>query len=398
MTEERFDLAIVGAGPVGALAALLAAQRGMSVALLDAAAESAASAPDGEYDLRVVALSPGSRALFERVAAWPQALSTRIQPYQRMHVWDGEGQGQIDFDAASLRRETLGQIVEVRVLQWGLDQAIARQPAITRLHNACFETFAGPAQDAVLLCADGRRLQAAAVIGADGRDSQVRAASGIGIETRDYQQSGVVAVLDVQPAYADCARQVFTSRGPLGLLPLPNQQVSIVWSVASAEAQRLCALDESSFCAELQHAVPDQQFRLRSRRVSFPLLLQHAAQYAQDQVALVGDAAHVLHPLAGLGMNLGFEDVAALLDVLATPRVLRSPRATQAALAKYARQRRRQVLPALGLIDGLDALFGTRSAELMKLRSSGLGLVDKLAHIKGEFIAYALGGVGGATR
>ncbi len=393
MSVGRFDLAIVGAGPVGALAALLAAQRGMSVALLDAATEPAEHPPQGDYDLRVVALSPGSRQLFERVEAWPQALSSRIQPYQRMHVWDGEGRGQIDFDAAALGRDTLGQIVEVRVLQWGLDQAIANQPEITRMHGARFERFAG----AALLCADGRQVDAAAVIGADGRDSRVRAACGIGIETRDYQQCGVVAVLDVQPAYADCARQVFTPRGPLGLLPLPNQQVSIVWSVERVQAQRLCALDDAAFCAELQHAVPDQAFQLRSRRAHFPLMLQHAPVYAQDQVALVGDAAHVLHPLAGLGMNLGFEDVAALLDVLATPQVLRSPRATQAALAKYARLRRRQVLPALGLIDGLDALFGTRSAELMQLRSSGLGLVNRVQRIKREFIAYALGGVGDAT-
>lgn len=392
MSSQRHDLAVVGAGPVGALTALLAAERGFSVALLDATPELGNAPPDGEYDLRVVALSPGSRALFEQAHAWPEALAARIQPYQRMHVWDADGKGEIDFDAASLGRESLGQIIEVRVLQWGLDQAVAHHAGITRYADSKLQQLIPDTQGSRLHCANGQVLEASVVVGADGRDSRVRAASGIGIETRDYAQSGVVAVLDAQPAFSDCARQVFTPRGPLGLLPLPHEQVSIVWSVEQAEAQRLCGLSDEAFCQELAHVVGDQRFALRSRRVSFPLRLQHATAYAQDQVALVGDAAHVVHPLAGLGMNLGFEDAAALVTALDTPRRLRAPRAIDAALQGYARQRRRQVLPALGLIDGLDALFGARSAELMRLRAAGLGLVDRQQRMKAEFMAYALGG------
>ncbi len=397
MSQERFDLAIVGAGPVGALTALLAAEQGFRVVLLDAAPEPTAVMPDGEYDLRVVAVSPGSRGLFERVKAWPVALDSRIQPYQRMRVWDGDGQGNIEFDAGTLGRDALGQIVEVRVLQWGLDQALAEHVNVTRWSAAKFQHMQVSATGTVLHCADGRQLEATVVVGADGRDSRVRAASGIGIEARDYAQSGVVAVLDAQPAICDSARQVFTATGPLGLLPLPQGQVSIVWSVATAEAQRLCALDEQAFCAELQHVVADQHFRLRSRRVSFPLMLQHATHYAQDRSVLVGDAAHVVHPLAGLGMNLGFEDAAALVASLDNPRLLRSQRAAEAALAQYARTRRRQVLPALGLIDGLDALFGSRSAELMRLRGGGLSVVNTRQRLKSEFMAYALGGSSAAA-
>ncbi len=388
--SKVFDLAVVGAGPVGSLAALLAVQRGLSVLLLDAGPEAAPVAPQGDTDLRVVALSPGSRSLFEGVSAWPGALLSRVQTYQRMQVWDASGQGKIAFSAAELQRESLGDIVEVPVLQWGLDQALSAS-AVCRWQQARLRQFDYQGDVLALQCDDGRSATARVLLGADGRDSLVRKRSGIAVEVRDYGQQGLVAVLQLAQPHEATARQAFTDIGPLGLLPLPQDQVSIVWSVANAEAQRLRALSESDFLRALTLASGQQFSALLSPRVTFPLGLQQAQQFAGEQIALVGDAAHVVHPLAGLGMNLGFADAAALISQLDSPARCRSRRAVQAALARYSTQRRREVLPALGLIDGLERLFGSRSAELLRLRDAGLNLVDQQSAIKQRFVRYALG-------
>lgn len=385
-----FDLAIVGAGPVGCLTALLAEQRGLNVLLLDAGEAAAEQAPTGDVDLRVVAVAPGSRRLFASVKAWPDSLQSRMQPYTRMQVWDASGNGQIAFDAAELGHEVLGNIVEVPVLQWGLDQAL-QSSSVTRWHQAQVQRFEQAAEHTELHCSDGRIAQARVLIGADGRDSQLRKRAGIGIERRDYGQQGVVAVLQLERPHQGVARQAFTDIGPLGLLPLPQQQVSIVWSVADAEAQGLLDMPEAAFLQALQQASGISYSKLCSRRVTFPLCLQQAESYAQDNIALVGDAAHVVHPLAGLGMNLGFEDAAKCVEQLHCAERCRSPRAIESALHAYAKQRRREVLPALGVIDGLDRLFGSRSGEVIRLRDTGLNVVNQQALLKRQFMRYALG-------
>lgn len=385
-----YDLAVVGAGPVGCLTALLAQQRGLSVLLLDAAPHRAEQAPAGPVDLRVVALAPGSRGLIESVQAWPADVAQRIQPYSGMQVWDAVGQGRIRFDASDLQRESLGDIVEVGVLQWGLNQALAAS-RVTRWQAAQVLDLDYVAEGVQLQCGDGRQVTARAAVGADGRDSLLRQRAGIALQQRDYAQQGVVAVLQAAQPHQAVARQAFTDRGPLALLPLPQDQISIVWSLPDAQVQPVLALSDSDFLRALQQASGVELSAVLSRRVSFPLSLQQAEDYAQDQIALAGDAAHVVHPLAGLGMNLGFEDAAALVKQLDSPTRCRSSRALVAALNAYSIQRKREVLPALGLIDGLDRLFGSRSGEVVRLREAGLNLLDQQALIKNQFVRYALG-------
>lgn len=389
MDRDSADVAVVGAGPVGALAALRLAQAGLRVSLLDAAPAPREGLPQGPYDLRVVALSPASRQQFEAVGAWPSALQARAQAYRGMQVWDGSGQGRIEFTAAELGVPELGHIIEVPALQWALDQAIAAQDGrVMRLQGAEFSTLEPTAGGARLHCRDGRQIEARLVIGADGRDSKLRARAGIALERRDYLQQGLVAVIEPEQAHGGIARQVFTPEGPLGLLPLANGQLSIVWSLGLAQAQRLLDCDEDRFCRELALACGQPGFHLLSRRVGFPLILHQADPYAIDNIALVGDAAHAVHPLAGLGMNLGFEDVAALAEALDDAPI---STATPARLQRYARQRRRAVLPALAFLDALEALFGTRRGEIVQLRDWGLNLVDRQTRIKAAFMRYALG-------
>ncbi len=392
MSLPQQELTIVGAGPVGSLAALLAAQAGFSVLLMDAAAEPLNAAPAGAYDLRVVALSPSSRALFEQVQAWPEALARRAQAYQAMQVWDADGAGQISFSAAQLAVPELGHIVEVPGLQAALDQAIgACAGQIERWQGAQFARFEIHPQGLRLHCRDGRSAVTQLLVGADGRSSRVRQRAGIGVEFRDYQQQGIVAVLEPEQAHQSVARQAFTSRGPLGLLPLANGQVSIVWSVADAVATELLHCAEADFCTAVARACGQSGFRLVSRRAAFPLVLQHANSYAADAIALIGDAAHAVHPLAGLGMNLGFEDAAALFGAPALRWRQGPRRAVEPWLRQYARGRRRSVLPAIAMMDALNLLFGSRSGEVLRLRDWGLNLVDRQTRIKQEFMAYALG-------
>lgn len=390
MASEHFDLLIVGGGPIGALAALLAAQRDLSVLLIDAADEAAAPQADAPVDLRVVAVSPGSRQLIESVAAWPSALASRIQPYRGMQVWDGSGPGRIQFAAQDQGLPRLGDIIEVPVLQWGLDQAL-RRTGVQRWCATRLQDLQYHADVIELHCSDGRQARAPLVLGADGRDSMLRRRAGIDLEQRDYQQAGVVAVLRLTQPHQAVARQVFTAEGPLGLLPLPGDAVSIVWSLPQAQAERQLACDEQHFIRSLSEVSGIGFEALLSPRVSFPLGLQHACEYVSDGLALAGDAAHVVHPLAGLGMNLGFEDVAALQRHAFVRKRLHSPRALAAALSGYQRERRREVALAMATIDGLERLFASRSGELIRVRDAGLNLVDQLSPVKRLLMRQALG-------
>lgn len=392
MSNQLFDVAVVGAGPVGALTALLANKQGLSVLLLDAQPVAAELSPDAPVDLRVVALAPGSRRLLESVHAWPKdALATRIQAYQRMQVWDANGPGRIEFSAADHKLSSLGDIVEVPVLQAGLNLALASS-GVQRWSAASLHSLGwGTDGQRELITADGRRAQARLLIGSDGRESAVRKTCGIAVEQRDYRQAGIVAVLELDDPHQNCARQAFTDIGPLGLLPLPGNKVSIVWSVPVDQVSALLNCEEEDFLQRLRAASGVGFAQLCSKRVQFPLRLQHAQSYIDEAVALLGDAAHVVHPLAGLGMNLGFEDAASLLRHLKSAKVCRSARALEAALQGYQRERRIAVNLAIQTIDGLDQLFNSRHAEMIRLRDTGLNLVDRLAPVKTGFMRYALG-------
>lgn len=387
--DAAVDIAVVGAGPVGVYAALRAAQAGYSVLLLDSASAPPESPPSGDYDLRVVALAPRCQRGFAACGAWPQELNARVQPYRQMQVWDGAGRGKIAFSAAELAVEDLGCIVEVPALQWALDQAASGR--LTRWQSASYRSHVLGPDGLQLQCADGRRASAQLLIGADGRDSRVRKRAGIGVAARAYAEQGLVAVVRPELAHEGVARQAFTALGALGLLPLASGELSIVWSVAADDAERLSALPAAEFCRELSAAAGQPIAALCSSRLGFPLHLQHATAYAADGVALVGDAAHVVHPLAGLGMNLGFLDAECLVDHLG-PRPARGRAwATWPVLQRYSRQRRRAVLPALNLIDAMQQAFAPAPPGLRPLAAVGLGVTDRLRPIKHALARYALG-------
>jgi 2-polyprenylphenol 6-hydroxylase len=399
--KHDFDIAIAGGGMVGAaLAALLASRPETSrlrIALLEPrpAAPPAAGDP---LDLRVSALSRASQRLLERTGAWPAVVGRGVSPYRRMVVWDAadrpDGPGAVRFDAAELAEPDLGHIVENRSVQAALLEC-ARERGVTLVRSGV-ASLAVEGGVALVTTPEGRRLSCALVIGADGHDSAVRRLAGIETRGWDYAQRGIVAHLAPERPHQETAWQRFLPGGPLALLPLADGRVSLVWTVPASEAEALVALDDAAFATRVTEASGGVLGALTptTPRAAFPLRLMHATEYARPRLALVGDAAHAVHPLAGQGVNLGFMDAAALTQVLGAALAAGEDIGEHAVLRRYERWRKAENLPAMALMDGLQKLFGSDLPIVSWARRSGLGLVDRADPVKRSLIRRAMGVAG----
>ena len=382
---------VVGGGMVGAALACALAQRDFSVALLEARTPVFDWDPEG-YDLRVSAITRASQQLLQNLGAWQAMLDDRATPYQQMHVWDRAGFGEIHFDSADLAEPDLGHIVENRVIVralWGLLEGSAAEVLVPVRLVSLELSDAG----AVLTLDDGRVISAGLVVGADGARSQVRELAGIESRGQAYDQHAVVATVQAELGNQATAWQRFMRDGPLALLPLEQDLFSIVWSTAPNEAERLCALAEEEFNGLLTEASESRLGRLTllGARAAFPLRLQHAERYVLPGLALVGDAAHVIHPLAGQGVNLGFLDAGALLDALVYGRERRRMPGAQASLRRYERARKGHNTATQLAMDAFKHLFSNDSSALSLARNLGLGAAGRLAPLRRMFEKVALG-------
>jgi 2-octaprenyl-3-methyl-6-methoxy-1,4-benzoquinol hydroxylase len=377
------DVVVVGAGVVGAAGALALAQLGLEVALVEATEPPRWR--NDQRDLRVYAFAPDNAALLDRLGAWRSVAEARVQPYRRMRVRDAAGGGELTFDADAFGRRELGWIVEHALL---VDRLWARlRDAGVRV--LCPARVAAMAQDddgVRLQFDDGSRLAARLLVAADGADSSMRALANVGAPRRDYHQRGLVAYVATERAHEATAWQRFLPGGPLAFLPCTDGLSSIVWSVPDAEAARLLALDDATFGAELTRAFDARlgQARLASARAAFPLRRQLVDDYVVGRVLFVGDAAHVVHPLAGQGVNLGLRDIAALRDVVAQALRHRGDWSTSARLARWSRTRRSENALAAYAFEGLQRLFGSDDVAATLLRGPLLGFagrVPPLAHL-----------------
>ncbi len=389
------EIVIAGGGMVGGALACGLADLGFRLVLIERR-EPARDWPQEEVDLRVSALTRASQRILENLGVWERMKQLRISPYQGMQVWDAGGRGAIRFDAADVGEPDLGHIVENRVTQLALWERLADFDNVRRLCPDAVESMDLETERPSLQLQSGVRVRADLVIGAEGANSPLRDMAGIRSSGWAYDQHAIVANVWPEQPHGDVARQRFMPTGPLALLPIDNGCCSIVWSTSPGSAERLMALDDETFCRELtgaSEAVLGEITRVGPRG-AFPLRLRNADRYVLPGLALVGDAAHGIHPLAGQGVNLGFLDVATLIDVLQEARDVGRPLGAIATLRRYERARIGANLEMLGAMDLFKRLFSNRNPSLSLLRNLGLSLADHSGPIKHLLMRRAMGLIG----
>ncbi|MCO3224863.1 2-octaprenyl-3-methyl-6-methoxy-1,4-benzoquinol hydroxylase [Pseudomonas aeruginosa] len=391
------DLVIVGAGMVGSALALALEGSGLEVLLVDGGSlDVAPFKPEAPYEPRVSALSEASRRTLQRLHAWDGIVARRAEPYREMQVWDGSGTGRIGFSAASVHAEVLGHIVENRVVQDALLERL-HDSTTGLLANARLEQMRHSGDDWLLTLADGRQLRAPLVVAADGANSAVRRLAGCATREWDYLHHAIVTSVRCENAHRATAWQRFTDDGPLAFLPLPDRGdehwCSIVWSTTPEQAERLMALDEDGFRAALGEAFEQRLGAIlhADRRLCIPLRQRHAKRYVEPGLALVGDAAHTIHPLAGQGVNLGFLDAAVLSEVLLHALERGERLADERVLSRFERRRMPHNLGMMTAMEGFERLFQADRLPLRWLRNAGLRLVDGHHEAKALFVRQALG-------
>jgi 2-octaprenylphenol hydroxylase len=393
-TAVRSDVCIVGNGVIAKTAALGLAQAGHSVMLLAPAAGPAV--PDeASWDVRVYALNQTANTLLSSLKVWGALDMARVAPVDAMQVnGDGKDAGAIGFDAFGAHVGTLAWIVEDRNLNQALDAALRFAPKVQLIHGRAAR-LVQESEGASVQLDDGTVIRSALVVGADGAQSWVRGQCDIGVDYRAYHQKAIVANFVCEKPHHGVAHQWFTcADGIIALLPLPGERVSLVWSAPEVLAETLMHESLGELAIRLgEHAdsVLGLLKPLQPETVkAVPLSLVRPHAIVAPHVALVGDAAHVVHPLAGHGMNLGFADVAALLAALAARESQRAI-GDERVLARYARARKEEVLLMQLATDGLERLFSTNLEPVRLARNIGMTVLNKLPMLKRRLMAHALG-------
>ena len=390
MSNTHYDVAVIGAGMVGATLASLLSRSGFSVALVEAREPEVFDA-GAEVGLRVSAISPGSAAILEQAGAWKAISSQRARPYRRMQVEDGVDMDPLLFDAPVFNLERLGTIVENALVQWSLWQVLNAGGLVDMY---CPDQLAGieaSEQHKRVLLQGGKTLTASLVVGADGAASRVRKSLGIRQDHYAYNQNGLVAVVGKSQANPGVAWQRFLPGGPLAFLPLSDGRSSIVWTQPTAEAERLLQLDSEEFGKELDVASSGWLGAVEScgPRAAFPLSMRLSEHYAARRVVLIGDAAHVVHPLAGQGVNLGFADAAGLTEILLGVRSSGEDIGSSRVLRKYERWRKSESEAMAFGMHALRGLFGIDG--LSPVRRIGMAMVKHSWLLRDKFLQRAAG-------
>jgi len=390
MNGSNYDVAIIGAGMVGSTLASLLSRCGFSVALVEMA-EPQPFDESEDVGLRVSAISPGSVSVLEQAGAWKLVCRHRHRAYRRMQVEDGVEVDPLLFDAPEFNLERLGTIVENSLVQSSLWQVVNAGGMVDVFCPDQLQSIDFSANQNRVVLQSGKTIGASLVVGADGAASGVRKIMGVGQQHYSYNQHGLVAVVGKQQPNPGIAWQRFLPGGPLAFLPLADGRSSIVWTRPSIEAERLLALDDEAFTGELDNASCGWLGKVVScgPRAAFPLSMRLSDCYAARRVLLVGDAAHVVHPLAGQGVNLGLADVAALVEKLVSKRLAGSDIGAPAVLQAYDRWRRSESETMAFGMHAIRSLFGIES--LSPIRRAGLAVVKRSWILKDQFLQRAVG-------
>ena len=395
---QHYDVLIVGGGMVGYALACALGNTSLRVALIESNAADH-QWPDDSFDLRVSAITHASQNFLNDIGVWPSIATDRMSAYQEMHVWDAGGNGHIHFDCADIGEPNLGHIIENRVITRALSQHASQLDNLQIYCPNQPRTLQLDETTAKLQLADGQWLDTTLLVGADGGQSWVRQQVAIDVEVRDYQQTAVVANVTTERSHQQTAWQRFLPTGPLAFLPLTdnanpaNHISSIVWSTDPEQAEQLCEMDEASFKTELETAFEAKLGKILSvgPRARFPIRGQHASHYVKPHLALIGDAAHTIHPLAGQGVNLGFADAQCLAHTIISAHDSHKPIGSFKTLRRFERSRRGDNLLMLEAMGIFKQLFSNNAPGLRELRNVGLNLTDRISPIKQFFMAKALG-------
>lgn len=403
--SEHFDVIVAGGGMVGGLlAAALGATSGagtpLSVCVLEAARpEPFDAGGEPPHDIRVSAVSVASERLFRAVGAWEGVLSRRACPFRRMRVWDGEANAThhrgTEFDAHEVGELALGHIVENRVLQLALLDCIEDLPSLSLrcpARLASFKRDPDTSRISVKL-ESGESLTAQLLVGADGARSTVRKQTGIAMPRSEYEQRAMVATVTTKLPQQDITWQRFVPTGPQAMLPLSGQHASLVWYHNVEEIERLSSLDETTFIGELHAAFPSELGVITGvhQRASFPIAKALAERYVDERIALVGDACHTVHPLAGQGVNLGMLDAGALAETLRDANVAGKDIGLTRTLRRYERWRRGENAMMAQVLDGFHNAFSPQPAPIRHVRAAALDLAARISPARKLVTRYASG-------
>lgn len=388
--ENQYDLVIVGGGMVGATLACALGGSAFRVAVVESELPPEFS-PEQPRDIRVSALSIASVSIFDALGAWQGIAKRRYCPFRRMRVW--EGQGDVEFDSRDINESVLGYIVENRVIQLALLERLKDFGNIQRFCPVNTRAVDYAAAASTVTLEDGTRLTGRLLVAADGGFSRVRQAAGMGVNHQDYEQQALVLTVETGYGQQDITWQRFVPTGPQAFLPLTGTYASLVWYHTPEEVKRLKGCPDADLLAELTREFPACLGEIRRivARGSFPLRRQHALCYAKEGVALIGDAAHMIHPLAGQGVNIGLLDAAALAEVIVAAAERGEDFGAADTLKRYERMRRSDNFVMMSAMDLFYRVFGNANVPLKLLRNLGLGLAERIAPVKNFFMRQAMG-------
>jgi 2-octaprenyl-6-methoxyphenol hydroxylase len=397
LEPNQCDVLIVGGGLVGLTLAAALGCAGLTVRVIDRTPVKATT--DAAFDGRASAIAAGSREVLEGIGAW-SAMAQEAGPILEIRVTDGASPLFLHYDHREIASGPLGYIVENRHTRRALLDRVAALDGVRILGGRSVETIDRGALVAEARLDDGARLKARLIVAADGRDSPIRQGAGIGVTAWNYDQTGIVCTVAHARPHRGIAQEHFLPPGPFAILPMTGNRSSIVWTERTDLAPRLMALDDAAFMAELARRFGDYlgELSVIGPRFSYPLALAHAERYIDNRLALIGDAAHGMHPIAGQGFNIGVRDVAALAEVVIDAiRLGLDPGATTV-LERYQRWRRFDNSVMLAVTDGLNRLFSNEIAPVRLARDAGLAVVDRLPALKRVFMRHAMGQVGELPR
>lgn len=384
--REMFDVMIIGGGIVGLSAAIAMSQRNYKVAVIDAGSLTMDVAVS---DTRVYAINQASQSLLQALDVWSQLDKARISPYRHMHVWDAANGACIDFDARLIGTSQLGVILEEAIMRQALLQRASQLGIMLFPQSRVNHVQTGLEQ--VQVSSSAGSWYSRLLMVADGATSATRQLLGVVMTSWPYHQHAIVGTVQTEKPHQATAYQVFNSDGPLAFLPLSDpQQCSIVWSTTPAHAEALMAMSEPEFNQKITAAFSAKLglSQLVSKRHQFPLYMRHASQYHGVRWMLMGDAAHTIHPLAGLGLNVGLADVSAWLDIIDQSK---SPMWAEKTLGAYQRRRKHAVWQIIGIMEALKALFANPLSPVKRLRGAGLSACNTIPMVKRFFIEQAAG-------